>query len=185
MRYRHEEPLIRLRFLDPTFQAESGFPVADFALPAPAFRTLPITGANVVVTENRRNFLALPPIGKGVAVFGGGNAIPLLAGARWLSESQLHYWGDIDRHGFAILGQMRVIFPNMQSLLMNLATLNAWKSLAVPDPSRPPTQDPSRLTLSEREALEQINASGLRLEQERIPFQAVCTALKEVGLLVS
>ena len=176
---RREEPLIRLRFLDGSFQTQSGFPIADFALPAPAFRALPLTGANVVVTENLRNFLALPPIEKGVAVFGGGNAVPLLADAAWLQESRILYWGDVDRHGFAILGQMRTIFPGTKSVLMEPATLAAWRALALPDPTPPLTLELSRLSSSERETLEQITASNLRLEQERIPFAAVVAALQE------
>ena len=181
---RREQPLVRLRFLDPAFQEERGYPIADFALPVPTFRALSLSGANVVVTENLRNFLALPAIERGVAVFGGGNAIPMLSGARWLLESHVHYWGDLDQHGFAILGQMRAIFPNTQSLLMNAATLDAWRTLAFADPSPSPAQDPLRLTMNEREALELLTASRLRLEQERIPFPAVCVALREVGLLV-
>lgn len=175
---RREEPLIRLRFLDPAFQMERGFPIADFALPAPAFRTLALAGANVVVTENLRNFLALPRVENGVAVFGGGNAIPLLAGAAWLGESRIHYWGDMDQHGFAILGQMRVIFPNTKSLLMDAASLAEWRRLAVADPTPMLEMSTAALTLDERVTLKQITANRLRLEQERIPFLAILTALR-------
>lgn len=179
---RREEPLIRLRFLDGSFQTQHGFPIADFALPAPAFRALPLAGANVVVTENLRNFLALPPISKGVAVFGGGNAVPLLAGAVWLQESRILYWGDVDRHGFAILGQMRTIFPHTKSLLMEPATLTAWRMLAATDPTPPLVLELSRFSASERETLEKITERNLRLEQERIPFAAVVAALQEAVL---
>lgn len=177
---RREEPLIRLRFLDTAFQMERGFPIADFALPAPAFRTLALAGANVVVTENLRNFLALPFVKSGVAVFGGGNAIPLLAGAAWLSESRIHYWGDMDQHGFAILGQMRTIFPNTQSLLMDAASLAEWRKLAGADPTPMLGVSTAALTLEERVALKQITDNRLRLEQERIPFPAVLAALRAV-----
>ena len=46
-----------------------------------------------------------------------------LARAVWLHRCQLHYWGDIDTHGFAILDQLRSYFPHVASFLMDRETL--------------------------------------------------------------
>ncbi len=173
---RWEQPLIRLRFLDPQMQAARGFPVADLAIPAPAFRQLALSGATVVITENLRNFLALPELADGVAVQGGGDAAALLAETSWLAASRILYWGDLDARGFAILARLRRIFPQTASVLMDEATLDANLRLAVPHES--PEEPPDGLYPDEQRTLERLRAARLRLEQERIPFATVLETLR-------
>lgn len=173
---RWEQPLIRLRFLDPQMQAVRGFPVADLAVPAPIFRQLALSGATVVITENLRNFLALPELPGGIAVQGGGDAATLLADTPWLAASRILYWGDLDPRGFAILARLRRIFPQTTSLLMDEATLDASLRLAVPHES--PEEPPIGLHAKELRTLERLRAARLRLEQERIPFAMVIEALR-------
>lgn len=174
---RWEQPLIRLRFLDPLWQAARGFPVADLAVPAPIFRQLALSGATVVITENLRNFLALPELPGGVAVQGSGDAAALLADAPWLAASQIFYWGDLDARGLAILARLRCAYSHITSLLMDEATLSAWRHLAVAHDSSDQSP-PSGLHPDERRTLERLLAARLRLEQERIPYAAVIKALR-------
>ena len=47
----------------------------------------------------------------------------VLAQAAWLRQCHVHYWGDIDTHGFAILDRLRAHLPHARSLLMDRATL--------------------------------------------------------------
>ena len=172
---RWEQPLIRLRFLDPQMQAARGFPVADLAVPAPTFRQLAVSGATVVITENLRNFLALPELSGGIAVQGGGDAATQLAETPWLAASRILYWGDLDPRGFVILARLRRIFPQTASLLMDEATLDANLRLAVPHESS--EEPPDGLHSDEQRTLERLRAARLRLEQERIPFATVIDAL--------
>jgi hypothetical protein len=65
----------------------------------------------VFITENETNFLAFPEVADAIVVFGAGYGWEALARASWLHRCQLHYWGDIDTHGFAILDQLRGYFP--------------------------------------------------------------------------
>ncbi len=127
---RWEESLVRLRFLDPVLQVERGFPVPDVAVPAPMFRVLSLGGAVVIVTENLRNFLALPPLPNVVAVFGSGDAATLLHGASWLGSARIVYWGDMDPRGYVILARLRAEYPQVESILMDLATIQAHKTFA-------------------------------------------------------
>ncbi len=168
---RWEQPLVRLRFLDPLLQIERGFPTPDVAVPAPAFRTLALSGASAIVTENLRNFLALPPLLGAVAVFGSGDAATLLHGAAWLTMARLVYWGDMDPPGYAILARLRGEYPQTESILMDLPTLRAHEHLATKAAFAPP--EASTLLPVERAALEYLCAHGLWLEQERIPFAEV------------
>ena len=45
--------------------------------------------------------------------------------SEWLKGRPLHYWGDIDTHGFAMLDRVRAIFPAAESFLMDRETLCA------------------------------------------------------------
>lgn len=176
---RWEEPLVRLRFLDPGLQAARAFPVADLAMPAPVFRELGFGGVTVIITENLRNFLALPSLPGCVAVLGSGDAAALLAGASWLARSRILYWGDLDARGFAILGRLRAAYPAVESVLMDRGTLATHRRWAVRVEHAP--VDTAGLTSAERAVLSQLAAEGLRLEQERLPFTVV---LQMFGQLV-
>jgi hypothetical protein len=72
--------------------------------------------------------LAFPHLAGSMVVFGAGYGFEVLAGAHWLQERSVYYWGDIDTHGFAILDQLRAQLPQVQSLLMDRATLLAHHS---------------------------------------------------------
>jgi hypothetical protein len=169
-----EEPLVRFRFLDPALQAARAFRVADLAVPAPTFRALPFSGVNAIVTENLRNFLALPPLPHAVAIFGSGDAASVLAGADWLGRTRILYWGDMDARGFAILARLRAAYPATESVLMDAATLEAHRVWASPAAISPTKIE--GLLPAEAAAVERLGAEGLWLEQERIPFKAVSEA---------
>lgn len=175
---RREEPLVRLRFLDPTLQIARGFPVADLAMPAPIFRSLALGAVNVIVTENLCNFLALPPLSRAVAVWGCGDAAALLVDAPWLAQSRILYWGDLDAPGFAILSRLRAAYPAAESVMMDAATLAAHVSWAVV--VQPASADTSRLTPDELAAFDQLAARNLRLEQERVPYEAVVESFTQI-----
>ena len=174
---RREEPLIRLRFLDTALQATRGFPVDDLSIPAPAFRALPLSGVRVVITENLRNFLALPMLPGTVAVFGGGNALSLLARSRWLAESAIHYWGDIDAHGFLMLSRLREFYPQTLSIMMDATTLDVGRDL-LGDGAPATFPLPSALTPEEAALFEQTRSGTTRLEQERLPYEFVVARLR-------
>jgi hypothetical protein len=89
----------------------------------------------VFITENEVNFLAFPPLARAIVLFGAGYGWEALAGAAWLQRCWLHYWGDIDTHGFAILDQLRGHFPHAASLLMDRETLLAHRRTGARSPS--------------------------------------------------
>ena len=165
---RREDPTIRFRFLDRSLQAAHGFPVDDLAVPLSAFSVLPFSQPNVIVTENVRNFLALPDIPKAIGIFGGGNAISLLSGTDWLRQANLFYWGDIDAHGFAILSRVREAYPQTCSLMMDAKTLEVAGDLV--GPGIPTDSTPLHLTPEEKSLFQTVVKENSRLEQERIPY---------------
>lgn len=91
-----------------------------------------------------------------------------IAQARWLERCTLHYWGDIDTHGFAILDQLRHHFSHVESFLMDRASLDAHVAFWGRE------DKPQRLTPEELRLYDDLRDNrireGLRLEQEHLSF---------------
>ena len=169
---------IRFRLLDPALPSLPGcqtWPTAlpDITLDAASFAALALPVERVFITENETNFLAFPALPRALVVFGAGYGWEALARAAWLQRCQLHYWGDIDTHGFAILDQLRGQFPHAASMLMDMDTLLAHRAHwgAEPEPVR---HDLPRLTPAEAAVYNALRFDQLeprlRLEQERVGF---------------
>ena len=172
--FRDKPSRVRLRFLDPRHTAWVSGTDADYTLPQPAFARLNPDVDRVFVTENEINFLAFPPRARSLLVFGAGYGFDALAQADWLRHKALHYWGDIDSHGFAILDQLRAHWPHARSLLMDRATLMAHEAQWSDEP-QPTQRELTRLDEDERRLYDdlrwrRLRESALRLEQERIGF---------------
>ena len=81
----------------------------DLSVTTETFARLDPGITRVFITENEINFLAFPRVADSLVIFGAGYGFEMLDAARWLQERTLHYWGDIDTHGFAILDQLRAL----------------------------------------------------------------------------
>lgn len=185
-----DKPLrIRLRLLDPNLVLWPKGCGQDIAITQAAFEQLDVPVRRVFITENEVNFLALPPLAHSMVIFGAGYGFEVLSGARWLRDCDVYYWGDIDTHGFAILDQLRAQLPHVQSLLMDQATLMAHAS-QWGEEMQPVVRDLPRLTQAEAALFDALRDKrlrqhgvgvqthgGVRLEQERIGFEWVKTAL--------
>lgn len=180
--FREKPPRIRFRVLDNGVVALPGVERPDMALDAHSFARLTLPCRHVFITENETNFLAFPDVPKSIVLFGSGYGWEVLESARWLTDCALHYWGDIDTHGFAILDQLRCRFPHVGSFLMDRATLMAHETFWG-DEQDQVMRDLPRLTTQERELFDDLRDNrirrGLRLEQERVGFGWVRAALEE------
>ena len=139
-------------------------------------------------TENEINFLAFPQIRDSVVVFGSGCGFEMLRQAEWLARCRIHYWGDIDTHGFAILDQLRSQFIHVESFLMDRPTLFAFE-LQWGEELQPTRRDLVRLTPAESALYDELRDNrirkNLRLEQERIGFGWVTAAVSALLVLQS
>ncbi|MDP3749574.1 MAG: DUF3322 domain-containing protein [Phenylobacterium sp.] len=179
---RNKPATVRFRLLD----GQTLFAgLSDVSTPAEEFARLDLNPRVVFITENEVNGLAFPPVDEAVVLFGLGYSLDLLAKAEWLRRSCLVYWGDIDTHGFAMLARLRAYFPTAQSLLMDEATLLTHRSLWVRE-ERPFVGELPRLSEAERRLFEdlKLNRYGdhVRLEQERITYGCLMTALRGLAL---
>ena len=169
--FRDKPERIRLRFLDPTCAIEPDRLGVDLTLDAAAFATLSPPVTRVFITENEINFLAFPNHPGSLVLFGAGYGWSALAEVDWLRNCEIHYWGDIDTHGFAILDNLRAHFPHVQSMLMDGDTFEALRDFCTIEPE-PTKRDLQRLTDEERSIFDllrrEMNPTALRLEQEKL-----------------
>ena len=175
--FRDKPARVRLRFLDPCQAVWIPGTDADYTVSQPAFSKLNPAVRHVFITENEINFLALPPAPDSLAIFGAGYGFDALAQAGWLQHCALHYWGDIDTHGFAILDQLRARFAHVHSFLMDRDTLLAHRPQWTDEP-QPTQRDLPRLSDDERRLYDdlrwrRLREEPLRLEQERIAYGRV------------
>ncbi|WP_242468258.1 Wadjet anti-phage system protein JetD domain-containing protein [Burkholderia plantarii] len=180
--FRERPTRIRFRVLDETLTVLNGVGQPDIAVDADSFARLALPCRHVFITENEVNFLVFPDVPRSIVLFGAGYGWEALEPARWLSNCALHYWGDIDTHGFAILDQLRERFPQVESFLMDRATLIAHE-VFWGNESNQVVRNLSRLTVPERELFDDLRdnriRATLRLEQERIAFGWLRAALEQ------
>jgi len=172
---------VRFRVLDPELRLISGPDCPDITLDADSFSRLRVNVKRVFITENETNFLAFPRASDSIVIFGAGYGWEALARSRWLDQCAMHYWGDIDTHGFAILNQLRGHFTHVDSFLMDRATLFAHETVwGVED--KPLLVNLPRLTADERALYDDLRDArirkGLRLEQEYIGFRWLSDRLR-------
>jgi hypothetical protein len=177
---RYEEPPIRFRWLDSRRALADR--ITDATVPLSQFMAFAPACEHVIVTENKINFLALPDRRNALAIFGGGYAIELLGDVKWLGRQPLHYWGDVDTHGFSILSRLRALWPDARSFLMDHQTLLVHRALWTQEPSQGRSlRDLPALGDHEQSLYDDLRFDRLgervRLEQEKIGFTLVEAAV--------
>ena len=186
-RYGFADKPLRIRFR-PLDRLQGAWPMAygqDLTLDAQSFAGLDAEVSRVFITENEVNFLAFPQVRNSLVLFGAGYGFDVLRKAKWLSRCRIHYWGDIDTHGFAILDQLRSQFAHATSLLMDRATLLAFEPLWGEE-EKQTLRDLPRLNVEELSLYNDLRDNrirkNLRLEQERIGYDRVRRALAQLCL---
>lgn len=179
--FRDKPPRVRIRFLDPRQAMWASSADQDYTLLQEAFAKLDPAASRVFITENEVNFLAFPQAADSLLIFGAGYGFDVLAQVPWLTRRTLHYWGDIDTHGFAILDQLRSHHPHVLSFLMDRETLLAHLAQWTGEP-QPTLRELPRLNEDERRLYDdlrwlRLRDEPVRLEQERIGFGWVGAAV--------
>ncbi|GAA1660263.1 hypothetical protein GCM10010977_07060 [Citricoccus zhacaiensis] len=164
------DPRVRMRVLDPSMRPAG---LEDLELPMAEAVTLDgvLGGAleRVLIVENKETLLCLPEARGVLAIWGRGfdTAAAVLP---WLAGVPITYWGDLDSQGFAILHRYRSHLPQVESVLMDEATLEDFADLWVPEP-KPFRGALVTLTPAESRTVERLRAEGdVRLEQERVSW---------------
>lgn len=179
--FRDKPARVRFRTLDPRALSWGAHGDGDYTVSQVTFARLEPNARRVFVTENEINFLAFPPVLNSLAIFGGGYGLQVVRETAWLRHLDLHYWGDIDTHGYAILDQLRASHPHARSFLMDRQTLLDHRPQWSIEP-QPALRDLPHLTHDERAVFDDLRwrrlcDQAVRLEQERIDFAAVQAAV--------
>ena len=162
--------LVRYRILA-VGELDSGLALDTFLRPQSVDR--------VFIVENLRSYLTFPDLKCALAIYGEGRAAETLSGVGWLQKVELHYWGDMDPHGYSILSNLRKAFPHCQSFMMDQ---RAWDTYATrPDfrytCAKIGNPDYSELSDSEQMGALESNSCGYGVEQEQIPLISVRSML--------
>lgn len=177
-----EKPIqVRFRILDEALYLHG---LSDLTITTEAFCRLNLAIKTVFITENDINGLVFPNVPEAIVIFGRGYGFDFLVQAHWLKDKQIHYWGDIDTHGFAILNQCRHHLPQTHSLLMNESTLLNHQAHWSKE-HKPTSAELIHLSVQERELYQALKnntyGDNVRLEQEFINYNVF---LQDLGLLI-
>ncbi|MFI2295561.1 Wadjet anti-phage system protein JetD domain-containing protein [Isoptericola sp. NPDC019571] len=183
--------VIHFAYLDPDYLSTGGRRYDSYAV-ADNW-SLPYSPRIVLICENKDCVVTFGDVPGAIAVEGNGAGAAPFAATPWIRDAPLVvYWGDMDADGLAILGQFRAAGIVNASMLMDLATYEAYqadggtrydkngKELTAGTPN--PGLD---LTDNERELYEMLldpEYTGYRrLEQEHIPDDVAHRALLAVA----
>jgi hypothetical protein len=146
--------------------SEGTFRLDELAALNPSVRT-------AVIIENETTYLTVPIPDGGVVIWGKGFEVDRVGALPWLRDAAVHYWGDLDTHGIAILDMLRAWLPRARSFLMDRETLLAhrerWVVEATPTSARLDRLDPVEANLYDDLVADRFGVR-VRLEQERIDW---------------
>jgi hypothetical protein len=130
---------------------------------------IPLPSNIMIITENRTSAYQLLsfPLPDTCVIFGTGYGAELLNKLNWLKTKEIWYWGDLDTHGLHIYGKLKLHFPQLESLMMDMETLDAHKAFQTKgEPFRYKTTN--LFQPEEEQVFQYLMTHTLRLEQERV-----------------
>ena len=143
------------------------------------FRQLKLASRRVVIVENLTTFLAFPAGPDAVAIWGGGFAVSLLAGANWLLGKQLFYWGDMrySRAWFPATGAAAGALPRRAVAADGCGHLRRYHGGG--RGAGFVAQEVPQLTAAGRALYQELLRTNARLEQaqEQLPMAYVAAAV--------
>lgn len=172
---RYDEPVVRFRVLDKAMSQVLFSGIDDLSVPISQFQKVEIPVEVVYIVENKMNMLTFPPIHKSIVVWGHGFGVDILKDVPWLKSKKIFYWGDLDAHGFQILSEIRIHFPQVKSFLMDRATFDLFYEDAVGTETN--VEKELCLTQEEKDMFEYVKENNFRLEQEKIPQEYVISKI--------
>ncbi|GAB3614253.1 hypothetical protein GCM10027415_25930 [Humibacter ginsengisoli] len=173
---------VRLRFDPAVFGMPHELSEASFRIDE--LNTMRVRPERVLIVENEITYLSVPVPPGGAVLWGKGYDADRPASLSWLADVPVHYWGDLDTHGFAILNRVRAWLPRTVSILMDRNTLLAHRERWVIEPA-PSDAALSRLTPTEHSLYEDLVSdrfgASVRLEQERVGWEWALERLTRLG----
>ena len=165
---------VRLCILDETLRQRAGR-LGDITARLDDLAALDLPASRIFIVENLQTGLAFGGYPGGVVFMALGYGVGALGRLPWVMRAaQCTYWGDLDTHGLAILSRARLQLPQLESALMDEATLLGHRDLWVAENPQYAAAELPLLTPAEQAVYgglkQQRWGMNVRLEQERIPW---------------
>lgn len=171
---------VHFTYLDPEYRASGrrhheSITIGDSAEPA-------YQPDLIIILENKDTAVYFPPVPKAISVEGEGSKVPgTIRRIPWMRQCpHIIYWGDIDAKGLCIVNDLRTGGINVDTMLMDYATYEAYEQYGAwtdergkPVPCSPRYPNPA---LTPDEHLLYLHLTDpawdrvRRVEQERIPL---------------
>lgn len=172
--------IIRVTVLDHVIRNKVGG-MRHFATTADELEKLQLKPQRVVFLDNIATSLTLPDIPGTVLIITPTSSLAEVCKVSWVANARTQYFGSIDLKSFAILHNLRIYLPRLESVLMDEATLLENQDLCTYDDPSILESIPSALTIDEqilcKSMADGLYSPGIRLDQERIPLDSICRAL--------
>lgn len=168
--------LIQIALLDPELRSMVGG-MRHLATSVEDLNASRLRPRTVVILENKETGYAITDDLAGTVVcHGAGFSVVNYARVTWIRNApRVIYWGDIDAPGLQFVSDLRGLGIAAHTVLMDLATLDRYRHLAVTGAGPARRQLPN-LKSREQKLYEHLvqhaadHGTGLLLEQERIPW---------------
>lgn len=151
-------------------------PLSEVVVRVGELTDMKIRCRTALVIENEISYLSVDVPAEGIVLWGKGFEVDRVGRLRWLADTDVVYWGDLDTHGFGILDRLRAWLPQTRSVLMDRETLMAHQDRWVSE-QRPAASRLRHLTPDESALYAELVADRLgdrvRLEQELIDWSWV------------
>lgn len=177
--------LVQVSVCDPQLRAQVGG-MRHFAASVEDLNGWQTHPTAVAILENKETGYAVTEDLPGAVILHGhGRYIEQYARITWVrTAKQVVYWGDLDVPGLQFISDLRAHGIPATTILTDQATLERYRSLAVPGPAPRATAIPPHLTAPELQLYQLLieharaDGTGLLLEQERIPWSTAAAELR-------
>lgn len=172
--------LVRIVVFDEEISARVGG-MKLFACALDEMANLNLRPDRIVFMDNISTAVALPKIKGTMAIITPNSHIREVCEIEWVAKSQCQYLGSIDLKSFAILHNLRLYLPNIESVLMDEQTMLSNQDLWTDNEDYVSNCAPVALNQSEthlyRCLLDGVYGHNIRLDLERLPLALIATAL--------
>jgi len=120
------------------------------------------------LVENETNLYLVPARKNALVIFGGGYGVGSLTNIPLFHKVKLFYWGDLDIDGFNILHNFKKMYNNVESVLMDIATVEYHQAEKIIIEPKSKNRNLSSLNENELEAFEYLAENKWRIEQEKL-----------------
>lgn len=172
--------LVRLVIFDSDIRAKVGG-LKLIAASIDELNNLNIRPERVVFMDNLPTAVALPDIKNTVAVITPFNHVRETCRIKWVSSAHCQYLGSVDLRSFAVLHNLRLYLPNIESVLMDEQTLLSNQDLWTNDDVSNFDSAPVALNQAETHLygclIDGVYGDHVRLDLERLPLALIATAL--------